>query len=186
MPSYYLQSMGDRHGPYDIEFLRQRLAAGEFRPVMPVSIVENGGSHCSNLGNVILEQDGPFEALKVFRAYLAVIASRANRTPDFEPLQTDLAHAHESVGDALHALDDINGAVQSYRAGLHVMESLAARHPRNSGHKKAIALFNYKLAANGDDAVRRYALVAITLKPLAGDLDRKEAEIFAAAVAAAK
>jgi len=57
-------------------------------------------------------------------------------------------------------------ALKSYRDGLAIRERLVQADPSNAGRQFDLVVSHWKLAANGDDAPRRFAFIAAALRKL--------------------
>jgi lipoprotein NlpI len=116
----------------------------------------------NHLGNVLLTQNRPREAMECFRAALAC--------------QPDSADTHSNLGIALHALEYYEEAIASYARALAVRPDHADAH-NNLGlalrdmnrHEEALACFETAQAVKSDmvDAQVNEALVRLAL----GDYD---------------
>jgi hypothetical protein len=72
----------------------------------------------------------------------------------------------ERIGDVLVAQGNLAEALKSFRDGLAIAERLAQSDPGNAGWQFDLVVSRWKLAANGDDAARRFAFIAATLRKL--------------------
>jgi tetratricopeptide (TPR) repeat protein len=179
-----VQTMGEEFGPFPLEFLREKLSNG-LSPSTRVIVVEDGRHVAySNVGDELLAQDNPADALRAFRGHLAATELKAKSGSGLSGAQSDLAAAYERFGDALSKQGDADQAIETYRAGLAVAETQAALQPRFVGYKTLLAALNYALAVNGDEPARRYALVVATLTPLASDLNSRQKQTLTEATAA--
>jgi hypothetical protein len=57
-------------------------------------------------------------------------------------------------------------ALKSFRDGLSIRDRLAQADPGNAGWQFDLVASHWRLAANGDDAPRRWALIVTTLRRL--------------------
>ena len=57
-------------------------------------------------------------------------------------------------------------ALKSFRADLAIAERLAQSDPGNAGWQFDLVVSHWKLAANGDDAARRFAFIVAALRKL--------------------
>jgi hypothetical protein len=74
--------------------------------------------------------------------------------------------SYEKIGDALVAEGDLPEALKSFRTDLAIAERLAQSDPDNAGWQFDLVVSHWKLAANGDDAPRRFAFIVATLRKL--------------------
>ena len=61
---------------------------------------------------------------------------------------------------------DLPGALKSYRDDLAIAERLAKADPSNAGWQFDVVTCNWRLALAGDEAVRRWTLIVVTLRGL--------------------
>jgi hypothetical protein len=192
MTSYTFQSMGDNYGPYQIDFLQQKLAAGEFDPSH--AVMANGKE--STVGDEVAADSAPADALRVFQNYLAGREKRTTRN-SFET-----AMANAKLGQVLTTQNKVDDAIRQYRAALAVVESLIAQDGtlsqrpgvtawdanRSDVQRHAlVAECNFGLALNGDEAARRYGVALQMLIPLTRHLsDRQTVMLLKASAALAE
>ena len=98
------------------------------------------------------------EAATAFKAALAA----ARRVGD----ERDESVALDQIGDVLKAHGNLPEALKSFRDGLAIADRLAKADPGNAGWQVDLVVSNWKLAANGDDAARRFTFVVATLRKL--------------------
>ena len=106
------------------------------------------------------------EALKSFRDGLAIRERLAQADPGTAGWQRDLSVSYERVGDVLVAQGNLPEALKSFRADLAIAERLAQSDPGNAGWQFDLVVSHWKLAANGDDAARRFAFIVAALRKL--------------------
>jgi hypothetical protein len=80
--------------------------------------------------------------------------------------QRDLSVSYDRVGDVLVAQGNLPEALKSFRDGLAIAERLAQADRGNAGWQFDFVVSHWKLAANGDDAPRRWAFIVATLRKL--------------------
>src|SRR5262249_35187611 len=80
--------------------------------------------------------------------------------------QRDLSVSYERVGDVLVAQGNLPEALKSFRDGLAIRDRLAQADPGNAGWQRDLVVSNWKLAAQGADAARRFAFIISTLRKL--------------------
>jgi hypothetical protein len=66
----------------------------------------------------------------------------------------------------LVAQGNLAEALKSFRDRLAIRDRLAKAPPGNAGWQFDLVVSNWKLAANGDDAARRFAFIVATLRKL--------------------
>jgi hypothetical protein len=66
----------------------------------------------------------------------------------------------------LVAQGNLTEAEKSFRDGLAIAERLAQADPSNAGWQVDLIVSHWRLAANGDDAWRRFAFIVATLRKL--------------------
>ena len=76
------------------------------------------------------------EALKEYRASLAVATTRAQENPTDTARQRDLSDSHQKVGDVLFAQGDLVGALAAYRTGRAVPEAPVPRGPSSRANAR--------------------------------------------------
>ena len=98
------------------------------------------------------------EAVTAFNAALTA----ARRTGN----ERDESVALNELGDVLGAQGNLAEALKSFRDRLAIRDRLAKAAPGNAGWQFDLVVSNWKLAANGDDAARRFAFIVATLRKL--------------------
>jgi tetratricopeptide (TPR) repeat protein len=102
-----------------------------------------------------------------FLRYGRVIAQRlVDSDPANTRWQHDLALVLSSIGDARSGRGDKEG-LQFYRDALTIFERLAQSDPGNASWRQDVLLTNRRLAAAGDDSLRRWKVVAASLRETA-------------------
>jgi hypothetical protein len=78
----------------------------------------------------------------------------------------DLSVSYIKIGDVLVAQGNLPEALKTFRDGLGIRERLAQSDPSNARWQFDLVISHWKLAANGDDAARRFAFIVATLRKL--------------------
>jgi tetratricopeptide (TPR) repeat protein len=120
----------------------------------------------NKIGDVLVAQDNLPEALKSFRADLAIAERLAQADPGNAGWQRDLSVSYNNIGDVLVAQGNLPEALKAFHDGLAIRERLARADPGNAGWQFDFVVSHWKLAANGDDAPRRWAFIVTTLRKL--------------------
>src|SRR5258708_34805591 len=81
-------------------------------------------------------------------------------------LRCDLSVSYNKIGDVLVAQGNLAEALKSFRDGLAIRDRLAEADPSNALWQFDLVVSHWKLAANGDDAPRRFAFIVATLRKL--------------------
>ncbi len=109
-----------------------------------------------NLGDVLSPQGHAEDALRQYRASLAIRVALAAKDPTSADRQRDLAVGREKVGTVLRARGDTAGALAEYRAALAISETLAANDPASAERQRHLAVGRARvgdaLRAQGDAA----------------------------------
>jgi tetratricopeptide (TPR) repeat protein len=93
-----------------------------------------------------------------------LISERLVRSdPDNRQWQHDYALVLNSIGDARMERGD-TGGMQFYRDALAIVERLVQSDPGNASWRQDALLTNWRLAAGGDDSLRRWKAVAASLR----------------------
>jgi tetratricopeptide (TPR) repeat protein len=118
------------------------------------------------IGNVQTAQGHRAEALKSFQESLAIRERLAKTDPGNAEWQRDLSVANEKIGDALAAQGNRAAALTSFRDSLAIREQLAEADPSNAQWQWDVIASHWKLAMNGDDPARRWALIVADMYKL--------------------
>jgi len=118
------------------------------------------------VGSALMQQDNLAEALTSFRAGLAIAERLAHEDPGNAQWQLDVAGLQTKVGDALVAQDNRAEALVSYRASLAIAERLAQRDPSNAASQWEVVVCQWRLAEQGDEPARRWALIVAEMRKL--------------------
>jgi tetratricopeptide (TPR) repeat protein len=118
------------------------------------------------VGEVLKAQGNLPEALKSFRDGLAIRDRLAQADPGNAGWQRDLSVSYNNIGDVLVAQGNLPEALKALRDGLAIAEQLAQADPSNAGWQFDLIVSHWSLAANGDDAARRFAFIVATLRKL--------------------
>jgi tetratricopeptide (TPR) repeat protein len=118
------------------------------------------------IGDVLVAQGNLPEALKSFRDGLAIRERLAQTDPGNAGWQRDLSVSYNKIGDVLVAQGNLPEALKLFRDGLAIRDRLAQSDPSNAGWQFDLVASHWRLAANGDDAPRRFAFIVATLRKL--------------------
>ncbi len=117
-----------------------------------------------NLGDVLADQGDTEQALRQYRAALAIDTDLAGRDPDDHDVQKNLAISHQRIGNIALAQGDSATALEEYRAALAIAEAVSAGLPDDPKIRRDVLVNHQKignvLAARGDLAGARDAYVA--------------------------
>ena len=97
-----------------------------------------------NLGDTLLAQGNPADALNAYRAALAIRERAATADPADMSLQRDITVTHIKIGDALSAKRHF-GALKAYRDALAIIKRLTAADPTNAGWQRDLAVSHLKI-----------------------------------------
>jgi tetratricopeptide (TPR) repeat protein len=131
-----------------------------------LSVTTGSLSVLNGIGDVLVAQGNLPEALKSFRDGLAIAEQLAQADPGNAVWQRDLSVSFNKIGDVLVAQGNLPEALKSFRDGLAIAEQRAQADPGNAGWQFDLVDSNWKLAENGDDAARRFALIISILRKL--------------------
>jgi tetratricopeptide (TPR) repeat protein len=120
----------------------------------------------NKIGDVLVDQGNLPEALKTFRDGLAIRDRLAQTDPGNAGWQRDLSVSYNKIGDVLVAQGNLPEALKLFRDGLAIRDRLAQSDPSNAGWQFDLVASHWRLAANGDDAPRRFAFIVATLRKL--------------------
>jgi len=81
-------------------------------------------------------------------------------------LQRDLSASYNNIGDVLVAQGNLADALKSFRDSLAIRERLAQADQANVQSQIDLILSHWRLALQGDDAVRHWSLIVVTLRKL--------------------
>src|SRR5260370_30587259 len=104
--------------------------------------------------------------MKAFGGGLAMRERLAQSDPGNAGWQRDLWVSYNKLGDVLVAQGNLPEALKTFRDELGIAERLAQSDPGNAGWQFDLVVSHWKLAANGDDAPRRFAFIVATLRKL--------------------
>ena len=132
----------------------------------------------NKIGDVQQAQGDLAAALTSYQASLAIRERLAQADPGNAGWQRDLSTAQEKIGDVQQAQGDLAAALTSYQASLAIRERLAQADPGNAGWQVDVLWSNWRLANQGDDPARRWALIVAGLRTLAaaGKLSHAQAQ----------
>ncbi len=102
------------------------------------------GAH-NGLGDVLVRQGNLPEALKSYRAGLAIAERLAAADPGNAQAQRDLSVSYDRIGDVLVRQGNLPEALKSYRAGLAIRERLAAADPGNAQAQRDLSVSDNKI-----------------------------------------
>ena len=111
------------------------------------------------IGDILMKQGNLAMALTFFRADLAIAERLAAADPGNAGWQRDLSVSYNKVGDVLVEQGNLTEALTSFRAGLAIRERLARADPSNAQWQWDIVISHLRLARNGDEPQRRWALI---------------------------
>jgi non-specific serine/threonine protein kinase/serine/threonine-protein kinase len=101
----------------------------------------------SSIGEALVETGDVRGGIEYFQKAIAIDQELSNSAPLDADLRLNLAVDYSNVGDAL-AREPGNqaGALEAYRKGLPIMESLAAADPANETVQRNVAVFEMRMA----------------------------------------
>jgi len=118
------------------------------------------------VGDVLVAQGKLDEALKAYRDGLAIRERLAASDPRNTKWQRDLSVSHGKLGEVFVKQGNIKQAIQSFHVALSIMERLTAIDPSNVLWWLDVIEYNYDVAINGDDSIRRFGFIAAALRDL--------------------
>ena len=101
-----------------------------------------------NLGDVLLAQGHADDALREYRASLAITETLAAKDPTNADRQAYLAGGHGRVGDVVFKQGDAAAALAEYRASLAVTETLGAKEPTNADRQADLLVLYHERIGN--------------------------------------
>ncbi len=125
----------------------------------------------NNVGDALLAQGDAPAALASYQTAFAIAEQLAKADPTHAQAQRNLAVSYGKLGDVLVKGADRDAGIGDYKSALSAMSRLAAIDPTNFEWQTDLNHFEMALAANGDDAAARYAVVAANLKTLKSKRD---------------
>jgi tetratricopeptide (TPR) repeat protein len=142
----------------------------------------------NKIGDVLVSQGDLPEALKSYRASLAIRERLSSSDSGNAEWQRDLAVSYSKFGDLYTKQKKQKEALDYYHKALDIMERLEKLDPGNMQWREDIIEYNYDIAANGEDAPKRFAFVAAELGKLktAHPLNAEQSGWLAKAQAALK
>ena len=96
------------------------------------------------------------EALKAFRAGLAIADRLAKADPGNAGWQRDLSVSYERIGDVLVDQGNLPEALKAFRAGLAIADRLAKADPGNAGWQRDLIVSYVKLAGIDQTGARTF------------------------------
>jgi tetratricopeptide (TPR) repeat protein len=123
----------------------------------------------NKIGDVLVEQGNLAEALKYLRDSLTIRERLAKADPNNAGWQSDLAVSYERIGDVLKLQGNLVEALKYFREDLAIAERLAKADPAHVEWQVGVVSAHWRLAANGDNSARRWAVIVTTLRQLKQD-----------------
>lgn len=99
----------------------------------------------ARVANVLLDQGKLADALKDYRACLAITEQLVAQYPDDTGWRHDLVVSHNSVGDVLLSLGDLAGALASFNANLTLCGQLLAQDPNHARWRRDLSISHEKV-----------------------------------------
>jgi tetratricopeptide (TPR) repeat protein len=118
------------------------------------------------IGDVLKAQGNLPDALKSFRDGHDIFKRLAQSDSGSAGWQRDLLVFYNKIGDVQVAQGNLADALKSFRDGLAIIDRLAQSDPSNAVWQFDLVTSHWRLAANGDDAPRRWAFIVATLRKL--------------------
>jgi tetratricopeptide (TPR) repeat protein len=117
-------------------------------------------------GDVLRLQGNLSGALQSFRDDLAIAERLAHADRNNAEWQRDLSISYSKIGSVLLAQGKAPEALKYFREDLAIAESLAKADPENAQWQVDVLVSHWRLATNGDDPARRWALIVAGLSML--------------------
>jgi tetratricopeptide (TPR) repeat protein len=118
------------------------------------------------VAHVEMQQGNLKSALEKLNSGREIVERLAKADPGNADWQRELSVSYTKIGDVLKAQGNLPEALKSFRADLAIAERLALADPSNAGWQFDLVASHWRLAANGDDAPRRFAFIVATLRRL--------------------
>jgi tetratricopeptide (TPR) repeat protein len=118
------------------------------------------------VGDVLFARGEHERALESYRPRLVIAQRLSAADPDNTEWLRDLAVAYSKLGDVFAELRNREPALVNYRAALQISERLLTIDSTRLEWQIDVIEFNRALALLGDDAPRRFAVVATGLRKL--------------------
>ena len=97
------------------------------------------------VGDILSAQGSLSEAMKSYRAGLAIREGLAKADPDNPSLQNELAHAYSSVGDMLVKQGNLPDAMKAYQPELAIVDRLAKSDPGHASWQSDLSNADVKV-----------------------------------------